>query len=482
MEEKEKETETKKGNGKIIIVLALTAALLAGAGIGTYFIWQGANYLVTENARVTTTLFYITPSMPGTLERFTIRKGSYVRENEVLGWLEGGESFRSPVNGVVVRSFAEQNQAVSPAFPVAVIADTNNLHIQANIEETYIDRIQKGQAVTITIDALGRQRFTGYISEIGRVTDAALTGEMMSFTTSGRFTKVVQLLPVRINIIDDIDLGHLIGLNARIELRLGAAPVFAAGGSVFAEQPAQQPLNSITVRGIVESVERRNVFTALGNMVRRVYVTAGDRVTEGQVLGVLEDTDDSMLTVAYQQAESALRNARIELTARRTAHENNRFLYDGGAISRDDLRQSEDALAVAQNNYRDAQVLLNAALHTQGRMVIRSPINGVVTAVYAREGVPGPGLLFVVEDTDNLRIITRFREYDIGRINPGMDAAISSGAAGDTVYTGTITRINPAANANAHASIAEFEAEVAVTSPNTGLRIGMNARVTIIPE
>lgn len=482
MEEKEK--EKKKSKAKIIIVLALTVVLLAGASLGTYFVWQGANYLVTENARVTTTLFHIMPSMPGTLERFTIRQGQYVRENEVLGWLKGGESFRSPIDGLVVRSLAEQNQAVSPAFPVAVIADINNMHIQANIEETYIARLQRGQLVTVSIDALeagirGRRQFTGYIYEIGKVTDAALTGEIMSFTTSGRFTKVIQLLPVRINIIDDIDLSRFIGLNARVQIRLGAAP-----GIDLAERSTAGSVNNIIVSGIVESVEQRNVFTALGNIVRRVYAYAGDRVTEGQILGVLEDTDDTMITIAHQQAESALRNARIDLQAKRAAHENSRFLFNGGVISRDELRQSEDALAFAENNYRDAQVLLNAAIITQGRMAIRSPINGVVTAVYAREGSPGPGLLFVVEDTENLRVRTRFREYDIGRIRTGMDVTITSYATGGE-YTGIISRIHPAANVNAQVHVpmpVEFEAEVTVTSLDTSLRIGMSTQLNIILE
>lgn len=217
----EVETEEKKGGkGKVILFALIALPLMVGAGVLGYFLWLGANYLVTENARVTTTLIFITPSAPGTLERFTVYEGRHVRENEIIGWMENAESFRSPVYGLVVRSDAVQNQMVSPHEPVAVIADINRLHIQANIEETYIARIRRGQTAIVTIDALRGRRFTGYISEIGRITDAAVTGEVMSFTTSGNFRKVTQLIPVKINIVDDIDLGSLIGLNARVQIPL----------------------------------------------------------------------------------------------------------------------------------------------------------------------------------------------------------------------------------------------------------------------
>jgi multidrug resistance efflux pump len=109
---------------------------------------------------------------------------------------------------------------------------------------------------------------------------------------------------------------------------------------------------------------------------------------------------------------------------------------------------------------------------------IKAPISGTVTAVIAKEGAVGAGLLFVIEDTENLRITTRFREYDIARVETGMEVAITSDATGSAVYTGVISRINPAAVISA--SVVEFEVEVVVTSHDTGLRIGTNTRINII--
>jgi len=234
-------------------------------------------------------------------------------------------------------------------------------------------------------------------------------------------------------------------------------------------------------------------------------------------------------------AESELRNARLGLESIETAHESLVVLHSAGALSQHEFRQSENALAAAQSRYRDAvagyenvntalqrnldqlgelrrsavdsrrlaQETLSAATAAASQeadilgsavagmeislqilqrqledSMLESPVSGVVTAVLAREGSIGSGLLFVVEDTDNLRIKARVREYDLGRIYQGMEVSITSDATGDSVHTGIISRISPSA-IQSTSPIVEFEVEVDVLSEDTGLRIGMNVRVGI---
>ena len=314
----EQTTEVKKkGKGKIILILLIALPVITGALIGLHFYFQGTNYVVTENARITTTLVTVTPTVTGILETFTIYEGRYVRKNEIIGWIENIETFRSPFDGLVVRSYVSQNQVVSPLEPLAVIADINNLHIQANIEETYITRIHRGQTVSVTIDAFGNRQFTGYVSEIGRITDAEISGSAMFFNTGGNFTKVTQIIPVKIKITDDINLENFIGLNARVRIALN--------------EPVGE-LTRVTTNNI-RNAQRRSVYTTLGLTIERINVQIGDTVSEGQILCIFDDMDISHLE----------------------------------------------------------------------RSIIRSPINGRVTAIFAREGAVGMGLLFVIEeDADNM--------------------------------------------------------------------------------
>lgn len=118
---------------------------------------------------------------------------------------------------------------------------------------------------------------------------------------------------------------------------------------------------------------------------------------------------------------------------------------------------------------------------------VTAPISGVVTAVYAKEGEPGNGLLFVIEDTESLKVITHIEEGDIGTVTEGMKVIIKSEATGDKEIPGTITYIAPTAVKNDAGNTiasesdaaAEFEAEVQIDEQNTGLRIGMNTTLTI---
>ena len=116
---------------------------------------------------------------------------------------------------------------------------------------------------------------------------------------------------------------------------------------------------------------------------------------------------------------------------------------------------------------------------------ITAPVSGTVTAVYASVGSSGSGLLFVIEDTDNLVVSTSVKGYDLGDVKTGMAVTIKSDATGDSVIPGTLTSIAPTAKKNQmgeteSSNDPSFEAEVSVDTVSSGLRIGMEARLSYI--
>jgi len=194
-------------------------ALITGLGVLGYFIWDANTFFSTQNAKVSATTVNILPSTPGKLSSWTVNAGDKVSRNEVIGRVENTSYLRSPVNGRVVKSSGVVNQLVSQATIVGVIADTSDMYIQANIEETEIMKIKTGQKVTVKLDALPGKNFEGIVAEIDMLTQDALGGSL-SFTTSGTFTKITKLIPVRISLLDDIDLSLFLGTNAMVKIRL----------------------------------------------------------------------------------------------------------------------------------------------------------------------------------------------------------------------------------------------------------------------
>lgn len=118
--------------------------------------------------------------------------------------------------------------------------------------------------------------------------------------------------------------------------------------------------------------------------------------------------------------------------------------------------------------------------------IVRAPASGTITAVYATVGGPGSGLMFVIEDVDDLIVKTTVKAFDVGTVRPGLPVTIKSDATGEDVYDGALTFIAPATQktsmGDTNTASEVFDAEVAVSSKNTGLRIGMSVRLNYIVE
>lgn len=156
----------------------------------------------------------------------------------------------------------------------------------------------------------------------------------------------------------------------------------------------------------------------------------------------------------------------------------------------DSLKDSLVGSQIAAQSTQSQEIAIQKMQNTLEDATITAPVSGVVTAVYAKVGEPGNGLLFVVEDTQLLKINTKIKEYDVANIREGMPVVIKSDATGDQEISGTVTYIAPAAvkteagntQTGGNDSNVEFEAEVQVNDPNCGLRIGMNTRLTVLLE
>jgi len=126
---------------------------------------------------------------------------------------------KSPIDGKVIQTGVVKGQVVSPGMAVATIADTSNIYIKANIEETAIFKIKQGQKVDILIDAYPGTTFAGYVDSIGQATESVFS-PFPSLNTSGEYSKVTQLIPVRISIINDANLAFLPGMNATVKIHI----------------------------------------------------------------------------------------------------------------------------------------------------------------------------------------------------------------------------------------------------------------------
>ncbi len=148
--------------------------------------------------------------------------------------------------------------------------------------------------------------------------------------------------------------------------------------------------------------------------------------------------------------------------------------------------QLDSAKLSAQSARETRELTLEQMDESMEDLVITAPAAGTVTAVYATVGGPSTGLLFVIEDVEDLVVKTTIRSYDVGQVQEGMDVTIKSDATGDASFAGTVSFIAPASQKTAtgetNTANEGFDAEVKVLSQDTGLRIGMSVRLNYVLE
>ncbi len=153
--------------------------------------------------------------------KFNACVGKYVESGEILGRVDGGPYIKSPSNGKFIEVDAERGDYVLTTDVMGYVANTYDMYIGANIEETDITKIKEGQSVKVTLDAYGSQKFEGIVTQVNSITNNALTGQTTSFSTSGTYTKTTQLIPIKIKLVNsDIPLENIIGTNTTVNIKV----------------------------------------------------------------------------------------------------------------------------------------------------------------------------------------------------------------------------------------------------------------------
>jgi len=189
----------------------------------------------------------------------------------------------------------------------------------------------------------------------------------------------------------------------RTSMKKSLAPVllliapFAAMVSGCSEKPAPEPLRTVrTVEirydkaqetnryvGTVQSRHEVNEAFRVGGKAIQRKVDVGQKVREGDVLAVLDDTD-------YRQAEAAARQHHVAAVAQARQAESDRkrldaLRLDGSvSVSEDEKAQTghETASATAEAAARQLELARNRLKYT----VLRASRSGVVTAVRFEAG------------------------------------------------------------------------------------------------
>lgn len=206
-------------------------------------------------------------------------------------------------------------------------------------------------------------------------------------------------------------------------------------------------------------------------VIEKLHVEEGDTVREGQIIAMLAGIGLERAEAARLRAEFA--NAERELKRREK-------LFRTGVLSDSAWEELQLRRDVAAANLERAQADLELS-------TVRSPINGQVLDIHAREGERvGPDGIAELGETDVMYAVAEVYETDIGRVHLGQQARISSPALPDALH-GKVERIgmkigkkdvlstDPVADADARV----VEVRIRLDEPQLAARL-TNLRVDVV--
>ena len=107
----------------------------------------------------------------------------------------------------------------APGAVLAIIADTDHLYVSANIKEGDIRRVKIGMSVDVHVDAVPGRAFSGRVGNIGRATASSFS-LIPAQNDSANYTKVAQVIPIKIQLVDAAGAGLMLGMNASVRIHI----------------------------------------------------------------------------------------------------------------------------------------------------------------------------------------------------------------------------------------------------------------------
>jgi len=333
-------------------------------------------------------------------------------------------------------------------------------------------------------------------------------------------------------------IGGIIVIVAAGLITAGVLRTMASGGNTIPVSVATiekgNLSSTISSDGVLEEVDKAEVFFDTPLKVDKVLMEEGQKVTKGQPLLELDisalnsqletlkvnrnvqqlSVDSKALDAEVERAANNIKAAERNYNESKKKYEDNKALYASNAISKAELDMSENAFIEADSGMsglKNARIAYNSAVETRNntkststdnlkvadiqiqdlekkitemKEECTSPIDGVVANVGVEVGSYTNAMqaAYKIINPDKLQIRAKINEFDIKSVAVGQKARITGDAIPkETEVTGSVKSISPVAVTNMTSNGNETVVEVIVQVDGAGdiLKPGLNVTCEI---
>lgn len=259
---------------------------------------------------------------------------------------------------------------------------------------------------------------------------------------------------------------------------------------VVSEVKKTDLLETMTCFGTVKAMNQVDVYTKVGGRVEEMFVRAGDEVTVGKVLLVVEH---SMIKAQIEQSQASREMAQAQLKQIETNLANLErelarisALSKEGAVSesRQDQIETQYKSMIAQKEATLAQIRQLDAVIQQAKIqgdeaYIKAPISGVVSQKYVELGdmVTPQRPVFTVIQIDTVKITSTIPETILSKVKKGETVAlITVDAYQGNIFNGIISYLAPTVDQRTR----NVDMEIELENKGTSLKPGMFSRIELV--
>jgi RND family efflux transporter MFP subunit len=255
----------------------------------------------------------------------------------------------------------------------------------------------------------------------------------------------------------------------------GAAIVAGCNSKATNETPAATPVRvatatvgpaapSIRTNGLLANKDEIRLAFKVGGVIRKLTVSAGERVRKGQRLAEIEQTE---VNAQVEQARQAQEKAKRDAARGERLHADKVISLEQLQDLRTQAAMAEAALNTAQFNWNYAAII--------------APRDGTVLRRLAEERelvTAGTPVLVLGAQDQGFVVRTGLADREIMQVRLGDVAQVRLDALPDATLRGKVTEVASAADA----ASGMFGIEVTLDTTDLPLKSGLIAKLTLVPS